>query len=120
MTVRVARIVGFPTSSTAALAAARRGLSFIRKCRSMFSATMIESSITIPVTKIRAKSVTRFRVYPKIWYTNSVSAKVIGTASITTTALRQPMNTATTIPTAITARPRCSLRVATFSLAVSP
>ena len=67
MTVRVARMVGFPTSSTAARAAARRGRSLMAKCRSMFSATMMESSMTIPVTKIRAKRVTRFRVYPKIW-----------------------------------------------------
>ncbi len=62
ITVSVARIVGLPTSSTAARAAARSGRSRIAKCRSMFSATMIESSITMPVTKISANSVTRFSV----------------------------------------------------------
>ena len=62
ITVRVARIVGLPTSSTAARAAARRGRSRMAKCRCMFSTMMIESSTTMPVTKMRANSVTRFSV----------------------------------------------------------
>ena len=62
ITVSVARIVGLPTSSIAARAAARNGRSRIEKWRCMFSTTMIESSITMPVTKINANRVTRFSV----------------------------------------------------------
>ena len=37
-------------------------LFFVLKCRCIFSAMIMESSTTIPVTKTRAKSVIRFRV----------------------------------------------------------
>ena len=64
MTVNVARIVGLPTSSTAAIAASR-GESFPTSRRWMFSTTTIASSTRMPIEKISANSVTRFNVYPR-------------------------------------------------------
>ena len=63
MTVKVARIVGLPTSSTASTATRAKGRPFFsRWWRSMFSTTTIASSTRMPMEKIRANSVTRFRV----------------------------------------------------------
>ena len=65
ITVKVARIVGLPTSSVASTATRRRLSPFFsRWWRSMFSTTTIASSTRIPIEKMRAKRVTRFRVYP--------------------------------------------------------
>ncbi len=64
-TVRVARMVGFPTSSTARTAIAANGLrsSFaIRACRTMFSTTTMASSTRMPIEKMSAKSVMRLSV----------------------------------------------------------
>ena len=57
ITVRVASIVGFPTSLTAVIAACNGGSFLILKCLCMFSTTIIESSITSPVTNTNANSV---------------------------------------------------------------
>ncbi len=62
MTVSVAKMVGLPTSLIAYIAACLNGKRFILKWRCMFSAMMIESSTTIPVTNTKAKSVMRFKV----------------------------------------------------------
>ena len=62
ITVKVARIVGFPTSLIDAMAACKNGIFFILKCRCIFSAMMIESSTTTPVTNTRANKVIRFNV----------------------------------------------------------
>ncbi len=62
ITVKVAKIVGLPTSLIAYYAACLKGSRFILKWRCIFSAMMIESSTTIPVTKTKAKSVIRFKV----------------------------------------------------------
>jgi hypothetical protein len=65
ITVKVARIVGFPTSSTASIAMALRSrpqFAGMRKCRTMFSTTTIASSTRMPMEKISANSVTRFSV----------------------------------------------------------
>ena len=64
-TVRVARIVGFPTSSTASMATSCGGrpwLAGMRQCRTMFSTTTMASSTRMPMEKISANSVMRFRV----------------------------------------------------------
>ena len=65
MTVSVARIVGFPTSLIAKRAAFIGGSFSALKCRYIFSAIIIESSVTIPVTKTNANKVIRLRVYPR-------------------------------------------------------
>jgi hypothetical protein len=59
MTVKVARIVGLPTSSTARIAASfeREPPPFFLKWRWMFSTTTIVDEM--PIGKINAKSVTR-------------------------------------------------------------
>ncbi len=62
ITVNVAKIVGFPTSLIAYKAACLKGRRFILKCLCMFSAIIMESSTTIPVTKTKANSVIRFNV----------------------------------------------------------
>ena len=65
MTVNVARIVGFPTSSTPSTAA-RSGSCppFAIRCRYTFSTTTIASSTRIPIEKMRANSVIRLSEYP--------------------------------------------------------
>ena len=64
ITVKVARIVGLPTSSTA-ITAASSGWRFLkRRWRAMFSTTTIASSTRIPMANTSANSVMRLRVYP--------------------------------------------------------
>jgi len=62
ITVKVARMVGLPTSSVAWTAARRREVQPSWKCRWMFSTTTIASSTRMPMAKMSAKSVTRFNV----------------------------------------------------------
>ncbi len=67
ITVRVARMVGLPTSSTASMATSaigRPAFSGMRQWRTMFSTTTIASSTRMPIEKISANSVIRFSVYP--------------------------------------------------------
>ncbi len=62
-TVRVATMVGLPTSATASMAACRRGRSSpMPQCRAMFSITTMASSTRMPMEKISAKSETRLSV----------------------------------------------------------
>ena len=64
MTAKVARMVGFPTSSTASTTV--RTKLRLRpgrwRCRWMFSTTTMASSTRMPIEKMSAKSVTRFSV----------------------------------------------------------
>src|SRR6056297_3516853 len=62
ITVKDARMVGFPTSLMAYKAACLKGNLFILKCRCILSGMIIESSTTIPVTNTIAQRVIRFRV----------------------------------------------------------
>jgi hypothetical protein len=64
MTVKVARMVGLPTSSTArtAIASSVRSSRDIRACRTMFSTTTIASSTRMPIEKISANRVMRLSV----------------------------------------------------------
>ena len=65
ITANVARMVGLPTSSTASTATSdkdRPRLSGNRKWRTMFSTTTMASSTRMPMEKISANNVTRFRV----------------------------------------------------------
>ena len=64
-TVRVARMVGLPTSSTASMATSNGGRSRfagMRQWRTMFSTTTMASSTRMPMEKIRAKRVMRLSV----------------------------------------------------------
>ena len=63
MTVRVATMVGLPTSATASIAPAM-GLrsSAMPQCRAMFSTTTIASSTRMPIEKISANRLTRLMV----------------------------------------------------------
>jgi len=62
ITVKVARMVGLPTSWMAARAVRTSTLPLILMCRWMFSTMMMVASMTIPVTRISANKVTRFSV----------------------------------------------------------
>ncbi len=65
MTVKVARMVGLPTSSTASTATCASGrprFSGSRKWRTMFSTTTMASSTRMPIENINANSVTRLMV----------------------------------------------------------
>ena len=62
ITVNVAKMVGLPTSLMAYNAACLNGKRFILKCLCMFSAIIMESSTTIPVTNTNANNVIRFKV----------------------------------------------------------
>ena len=91
ITVKVARMVGPPTSSTA------RGMMSLSLapgvscwCRWMFSTTTMASSTRMPMEKINANSETRFRVKPQAQDANSVAIKVKITAAPTINASRRP------------------------------
>ena len=64
ITAKVARMVGLPTSSTASMTTRAKLLRGPGRCmwRWMFSTTTMASSTRMPMEKIRAKRVTRFRV----------------------------------------------------------
>jgi hypothetical protein len=63
ITVKVARIVGLPTSSTASTTVRSSFWpGFARWWRSMFSTTTIASSTRMPIEKISANRVTRLSV----------------------------------------------------------
>ena len=62
MTVKVARMVGLPTSSTPLTAASSGDSRPILRWRAMFSTTTMASSTRIPMAKTRAKRVIRFRL----------------------------------------------------------
>ena len=64
-TVRVARMVGLPTSSTASTATSYGGrarFAGMRQWRTIFSTITMASSTRMPIEKINAKSVMRFSV----------------------------------------------------------
>src|SRR5690606_31545715 len=62
ITVNVARIVGLPTSLIEYNVDCLNGKRFILKCLCIFSAIIIESSTTIPVTNTKANKVILFKV----------------------------------------------------------
>ncbi len=90
MTVKVARIVGPPTSLTAGGMISPIVPEPRPRCRCMFSTTTMASSTSIPIAKIRANSDTRLIVNPHAQEANNVAASVTMTAAPTTMASRQP------------------------------
>ncbi len=88
ITVKVARIVGPPTSSTAlGMISAEVALPEYARWRWMFSTTTMASSTRMPIEKMSANSDTRFSVKPQAQEANSVAASVTITAAPTTSGL---------------------------------
>ena len=59
----------------------------IRRYRSMFSATTIESSTTIPTATMSARSETRLKLNPASLYRTGAAERAIGMARMTETAV---------------------------------
>ena len=118
MTVKVARMVGLPTSSTAGGMASMRVLPPRRMCRWMFSTITMASSTRMPIEKISANSDTRLMVNPIAQDANSVIARVSTTALPTTMASRQPRANSTSSTTAPVANTSFWISFIALSLAV--
>ena len=99
MTVKVARMVGPPTSSTAVGMRSRSFLELRAMWRWMFSTTTMASSTRIPIEKIRAKRDTRLRVKPQAQEAKRVRARVTMMAAPTMMDSRQPMTRMTRMMT---------------------
>ena len=120
MTVKVASIVGPPTSSTACGMASPRRLAPRARCLWMFSTTTIASSTRIPMEKIRANRETRLMVKPQAHEANRVMARVTTTAAPTTRASRQPMAIITSRMTEPVANASLLMSFVALASAVSP
>ncbi len=91
ITVKVAKMVGPPTSSTARGMITLSGTFGVSwRCRWMFSTTTMASSTKMPIEKIRANKDTRLSVKPHAQLANSVAVSVKTTAAPTITASRRP------------------------------
>ena len=104
MTVKVARIVGPPTSSTALGMRSSSLALLIAMCRWMFSTTTMASSTRMPMEKMSAKSETRLSVKPHAQEAKSVRARVTTTAAPTMIASRQPIASQTSNTTEAVAK----------------
>ena len=89
-TVKVARMVGLPTSLTASIAVPMVILLSISQRLYIFSVTTMASSTKIPIEKISANKLTRSMVIPKIHAAKIVINNTTGITSVTTTAGRHP------------------------------
>ena len=120
ITVKVARMVGPPTSSTAGGIASRSDLPSRAMCRWMFSTTTMASSTRMPIEKISANRDTRLRVKPITLEANRVTARVRMTAVPTTMASRQPSANSTSSTTLAVAKTSFWISFCALSLAVAP
>ena len=121
MTVRVATIVGPPTSSTAFGMSETSGApGSSARWRWMFSTTTIASSTRMPIEKMSAKSDTRLSVNPHAHEAKSVAESVRITAAPTMTASRRPSATKTSATTDSVAKASLVMSFIALSLAVSP
>ena len=120
ITVKVARMVGPPTSSTAGGIASRRVLPPWAMCRWMFSTTTMASSTRMPMEKISANRDTRLRVKPIAQEANRVTARVSTTAEPITMASRRPSANSTSSTTRLVAKNSFLIRVWALSLAERP
>ncbi|MPN21650.1 hypothetical protein SDC9_169030 [bioreactor metagenome] len=120
ITVRVARMVGPPTSSTArGMIASRPSWSrFMR--RWMFSTTTMASSTRMPIENMSANSDTRLSVNPQAHEANSVAASVSSTAAPTISASRLPMANSTSKTTEAVAKISFWISFLALSSAVAP
>ena len=120
ITVKVASIVGPPTSSTAAGMMPESGPPFMPRWRWMFSTTTIASSTRMPIEKMSAKSDTRLSVKPQAHEAKSVEASVSTTARPTMSASRRPRVAKTRTTTDSVAKTSFLMRLCALSLAVAP
>ncbi len=121
ITVKVARMVGPPTSSTASGMSSESGVSgALARWRWMFSTTTIASSTRMPIEKISANSDTRLSVKPQAQDANSVAASVSITAMPTISASRRPSAANTRTTTEAVAKISFSISFIAFSFAVAP
>ena len=120
ITVRVARMVGPPTSSTASGITPVRGPASSDMRRWIFSTTTMASSTRMPIEKISAKSETRFKVKPQAQEANSVVASVSSTAIPTISASRQPSVANTRTTTDSVANTSLWMSCCAFSSALAP
>ena len=120
ITVKVARMVGPPTSSTAGGIASASDMPPCAMCRWMFSTTTMASSTRMPMEKISANSETRLRVNPIAHDANSVTARVSTTALPITMASRRPSANSTSSTTEPVAKTSFLISVCALSLAVRP
>ena len=119
-TVKVARMVGLPTSLTASIAVPMVILLSISQRLYIFSVTTMASSTKIPIEKISANKLTRSMVIPKIQAAKMVINKTTGITSVTTTAGRQPNANQTSNVTAPVAMKSFLSNALTLSLADLP
>ena len=120
MTVKVARMVGPPTSLTASGIMSDIEPLSIDRCRWTFSTITMASSTRMPIAKISANSDTRLIVKPQAQEANSVAARVTMTAAPTTTASRLPTASNTRSTTDAVANKSFSISFFALSLAVTP
>ncbi len=120
MTVKVARIVGPPTSSTAIGMISEMEPLSIDRCRCTFSTITMASSTRMPIAKISANSDTRLIVKPQAQEANRVAARVTTTAAPTTTASRLPTASSTRTTTDAVANRSFSISFFALSFAVTP
>ena len=120
ITVKVARIVGPPTSSTAAGMIPCRGPPESPRWRWMFSTTTMASSTRMPMEKMSAKRETRLSVNPQAQEAKSVEARVRTTAMPTIAASRRPSVAKTRTTTESVAKTSFLMRLFALSSAVAP
>ncbi len=121
ITVKVASIVGPPTSSTAAGISVASGVpGCSSRCRWMFSTTTIASSTRIPIEKISANRLTRLSVNPHAHDAKSVAASVSSTAMPTIAASRRPRARNTRATTESVANRSLPMSIFALSSAVRP
>ncbi len=120
MTVRVAMIVGVPTSSTAAGMMSRMGRFEMLMRRWTFSTMTMASSTRMPIEKIRANRETRLSVKPQAQENTRVSSSVTSTDRPTIRAWRQPIVASTSRITETVAETRSRISERALAEAVSP
>ena len=118
--VRLAMIVGVPTSSTASGMISLIGRREFWMRRLIFSVITMPSSTSMPMEKISANSDTRLRVKPQAQENTRVSNRVINTAMPTMSAWRHPMAISTSNTTHRVADIRSEISLRAFCDAVSP
>ena len=86
----------------------------------MFSTTTMASSTRMPMEKMRANRLTRFRVKPQAQEANRVAARVRETAMPTMRASRRPRAKNTSSTTKAVAKSSLPISFWAFSVAVAP
>ena len=120
ITVKVAKIVGLPTSRTASMEIKWQQLSSSSHRRYIFSTTTIASSTKIPMENMRANRLTRSIVKLRTQAEKTVIRITTGITTKVTIAGLKPKAYQTRRVTAEVATTNLKSSSLTFSLAVSP